>query len=398
LQSTTSSYGEAVGEVRLGEPVFLQLVDVDADRSPLQDRVAVLATSPQGDSLTVILTETEAHSGVFRGGLVTDRAQGQPDKSDDVLHADYGGSIEIAYADHLRLSASSPLKKLVKLKISGGADGKVEAFSRQFRDNKEEMQLSYRTGQAAYQLGRRLYLNNSVERAEEYFSEATDYFTQVVARFPEDPLAASANYYLGNMQSLKGNPREALERFAQVVTRWPKSEYVARARFKIGQCHESLGQFEQAADAYVLLTYHHAEDPLVPAAMVRMMNWYARSEAWPDAVAIAEKFVERFPEHGQAGAVALKAGQWLAVSERPDAAVAWFTKAEKIFATRDKDMPALLYWHAATLISASKGNVGTRGPRAEKVRELLNRVVYDYGQSEYTALAKIALEQMQERN
>ena len=42
--------------------------------------------------------------------------------------------------------------------------------------------------------------------------------------------------------------------------------------------------------------------------------------------------------------------------------------------------------------------VGRQGPRADKVKELLNRVVYDYGRSEYAALARIALEQLNQQN
>lgn len=395
IEVMNPNFAEVISEIRLGEAVHIQVTDFDQDRTPAQDRITITAKSATGDTLNIICTETEAHSGMFRGVFVTDR--GQANAGDDILQTDYGSSVEVAYADYLRVSPGADAIRRVSLKVSGGADGIVEGFNRQFRDAKDEMQLWYRTGQAAYQLGRKLYLNHSIERAEENFAEATDYFTQLVNRFPEDPLAASSNYYLGNIQSLKQNHAEALARFQDVVARWPKSEYVARARFKIGQSYEAMGQFEQAADAYVLLTYHHPEDGNVPTAMIRMMNYYARQEAWTDAVAIAEKFVEKFPDHSQAGQVALKAGQWLAVAERINEALAWFSRAEKVFATKDKEMPALLYWHAATLISSNKGQLRGNAPRAEKVRELLNRVVYDYPSNEFVPMAKIALEQMAER-
>ncbi|HYE18315.1 MAG TPA: tetratricopeptide repeat protein [Tepidisphaeraceae bacterium] len=396
LLAVNPGFSAAITDVRLGEAVHVQVTDFDQDRSGAQDRVIVTVASPQGDALQLVCTETEPHSGVFRASFLTDR--GAANSGDDVLQGDYGGEIGLAYADGLRTSPGAAAVKTVRLPIGGGADGVVQGFTRQFRDAKEEMKLWYRTGQAAYELGRKLYLGRSIERAEENFAEATDYFQQLVRRFPEDPLAATANYYLGNIQALKGHHREALERFNEVVTRWPKTDYVSRARFKIGQSHEALGQFDQAADAYVLLTYHHPTDEQVPTAMIRMMNHYARQEAWPDAVAIADRFIARFPEHGQAGAVALKGGQWLAVSERTNDALAWFARQEKVFATNDKAMPGLLYWHAATLLSNSKGGGGGRGPKGEKVKELLNRVVYDYPSNEYVPMAKIAIEQLQERN
>ncbi|HSI34640.1 MAG: tetratricopeptide repeat protein [Phycisphaerae bacterium] len=396
LLAVNPGFSAAIADVRLGEAVHVQVTDFDQDRSAAQDRVIVTVSSPQGDSLQLVCTETEPHSGVFRASFLTDR--GAANLADDVLQGDYGGEITLAYADGLRTSPGSAVVKTLKLPIGGGADGVVLGFTRQFRDAREEMKLWYRTGQAAYEMGRKLYLGRSIERAEENFAEATDYFQQLVRRFPDDPLAATANYYLGNIQALKGHHREALERFNEVVTRWPKTDYVARARFKIGQSHEALGQFDQAADAYVLLTYHHPADEQVPTAMIRMMNHYARQEAWPDAVAIADRFIAKFPEHEQAGAVALKGGQWLAVSEKTNDALAWFARQEKVFATNDKAMPGLLYWHAATLLSNGRGGGGGRGAKGDKVKELLNRVVYDYPSNEYVPMAKIAIEQLQQRN
>jgi len=126
-------------------------------------------------------------------------------------------------------------------------------------------------------------------------------------------------------------------------------------------------------------------------AMVRMMNHFARDEQWLDATAIAQKFVDRFPQNPQAGDVAVKAGQWLTVAEHREEAVAWYVQAEKVFAGNDKDMPALLYWHAATLLDEK---VHARGDKAEKVKELLNRVIYDYPRSDYANLAKNAIDQV----
>ncbi len=397
LTVTNAGYFDSISKFRLGEPIYVQVVDFDADRSAAIDQVAVVVKSSNGDRELLMLSETEPHSGVFRGRIQTDNAQAKP--NDDVLQANYGGTVEVTYFDYLRESQNQSLTQIARLHVSGGTDGTVEGFSRQFKDAQEEMKLWYRTGQSAYQIGRRLYLAGAYERADEYLVESTDYFSQLVARFPEDALAASSNYYLGNIQSLKGNHREALARFQEIVTRWPKSDFVARARFKIGQAFENLGRFDEAADAYVLLTYHHPDDAHVPMAMIRMMNYFARGEQFADAVSIAQKFVEKFPKHENAGPVALKAGQWLAVSSRPDEAVAWFVQTEKVFAASDKDMPALLYWHAATLIQMQQLGKAPRGIvvlRPEKIRELLQRVIYDYPRSEYANISRMALEQVVE--
>lgn len=391
VSATNAGYYEPIAKVRLGEPTYVQVIDFDADRSPGVDQVAMLARSSAGDRMIVILSETEPHSGVFRGKFTTDNAAANAD--DDVLQASYGGSIDLVYNDYLRESRDGQVQSVVHLPVAGGTDGLVEGFSRQFKDSQDEMKLWYRTGQTAYQIGRRLYLAGAYERADEYLVEATDYFSQLVSRFPADPMAASANYYLGNIQSLKGNHREALARFQEVVTRWPKSDFVARARFKVGQEMEALGYFDQAADAYVLLTYHHPDDAHVPMAMLRMMNHYERQKQLADAVSIAQKFVERFPKHERAGEVAIKTGWWLTESKRGAEAIAWFTQAEKQFAESEKYMPGLLCLHADALIRSPQGRARPGADRRDKVNELLNRVIFDYPKSPYVEDARRLKEQ-----
>ncbi len=385
MRVMNAHYTQDLSRIRVGQEMFVQITDFDADLSGAQDVVLVRAAASEDQELIVALIETEPHSGVFRGSVRTD--VGAPRQGDDRLRVEYAGTVRIAYDDALRLSADSPATIVASLTVAGGTDGSIDGFSRQFRDSRDEIGIWFRSGQAAYEVGRQLYLAGAISRASDYLLESAESFQQIVQRFPDDPLASSASYYLGNVLSLRGQPREALARFQDVITRWPSSEFASKARFKIGQCHEELGEFDKAADAYVLLTYHHPDDPQVPLAMIRMMNHHARDERWDDAVAIARKFVERFPKHPRAGAVALKAGQWLTVGGDMKTAVAWYTSAEKTFAAADADMPALLYWHAAALMQG-----GGRGN--DKVGELLNRIVYDYPRSEYVTLARIALDQM----
>jgi TolA-binding protein len=387
VEVLNSTYTDVISDVRMGAPVNLQVTDYDADRSPELELLTITARSTRGDELIVTLTETEPHSGVFRGQFMTDDADAIP--GDDRLQASYGGQIEIEYGDYLRQSAGDRDLQLTTVQIAGGSRGEIEAFARQFADADDELELWYLTGQCAYQVGRSLYMAGARARADAYLTESADYLQLVVDRAGEDELAARANYYLGNVLVLRGRQREAVARFSEVITRWPKSGFVAQARYKLAQCYESVGQFDRASDQYVLLAYHHPDDSLVPMAMLRMMNHFARNEDWADSIAIASRFVEKFESHDYAGEVALKAGQWLLADEKSDEAVAWYTKAEKIFATNDRAMAGLLYWHAATLIQMGQGRGDT-----EKVRELLNRVVYDYSRSEYAPLAQIALQQI----
>ncbi len=69
--------------VRPGNPVYVQVIDFDRSVSDRLDTVYVNATATSGDSVEGIeLTETEPHSGIFRGQLDTESAPPQARASD----------------------------------------------------------------------------------------------------------------------------------------------------------------------------------------------------------------------------------------------------------------------------------------------------------------------------
>jgi len=59
-------------EVKPGNPIYIRVVDPDRSTTPGKDTVTVRATTSSGDVVErLMLTETETHSGVFEGKLIT---------------------------------------------------------------------------------------------------------------------------------------------------------------------------------------------------------------------------------------------------------------------------------------------------------------------------------------
>lgn len=56
-------------DLKPGNPIYLQIKDADRDVSDAQDTVKVLVSSSSGSNVSATLTETEVHSGIFRGTL-----------------------------------------------------------------------------------------------------------------------------------------------------------------------------------------------------------------------------------------------------------------------------------------------------------------------------------------
>ncbi len=62
----------------------------------------------------------------------------------------------------------------------------------------------------------------------------------------ESPLAANAQYWIGDCQYRLGRYQEALHSFSNVGSYNPASPKVAASTFKIGQTYSRLGEFDKA--------------------------------------------------------------------------------------------------------------------------------------------------------
>lgn len=102
--------------------------------------------------------------------------------------------------------------------------------------------------QAAYAL---------LDPREKRYDEAAAAFAGFVAKYPADPLAANAQYWLGEAYYVSQKNSEALAAFQVVVDRYPGSDKAAGALFKIGRLQQAAGQRNEARDSYrrVIIDY-----------------------------------------------------------------------------------------------------------------------------------------------
>jgi len=71
---------------------------------------------------------------------------------------------------------------------------------------------------------------------------AIEGFRDFLARYPDIPLAADANLYIGNSYRALKKYDEAIKAYRQVVDRFPDSQLVPDALYRIGDCYISMGQ------------------------------------------------------------------------------------------------------------------------------------------------------------
>ncbi|MCE5273443.1 tol-pal system protein YbgF [bacterium] len=74
------------------------------------------------------------------------------------------------------------------------------------------------------------------------YQMAIEGFRDFLARYPDIPLAANANLYIGNSFRALKKYDEAIKAYRQIVDRFPDSQLVPDALYRIGDCYISMGQ------------------------------------------------------------------------------------------------------------------------------------------------------------
>lgn len=425
LRVTQKNFMDMPESLRVGEALFVSVVDLDRDVTYERDNILVEVKSEVGDTLAVMLTETAPRSGEFRGRLQT--APGEVNPNDAVLQCTYGGEITVQYKDYVNLGprpVAQPTRPqddeeeeepqscvvitferdergtqiaTAVAALLPGSDGDVTLFARNLKRGRLEKETLFSTGYCYYMLGRSFSELGSVTRAEEVFARARDDFKLLIRRYAEHKEVAHATFYLGNIEFVRKYYNEAIGYYRAVIENWPKTEFVAETRLRMGMAYEKLGRTNEAIDQYAYLAFHHKNSPYVKDAMVNMVHYFdevgqkaekaepkdieGRNLAFSRLVSIASRFLEKFPNDSRTPKLVLRAGLRMISLKRFEGAAELFAEAEKAHA-ESKYMPAFLYWHAEALLQGSVGE--SPGSRA---RVLLQRVIYDFENDRYSRAA-----------
>ena len=88
----------------------------------------------------------------------------------------------------------------------------------------------------------------SLERGQYDVAETS--FTTFLQRYPKDPLAGEAVYYLGESFFKRNRHRDAAEQYLKISTDHPRTAHAPDAMLRLGQSLEKLGAKEQACAFY----------------------------------------------------------------------------------------------------------------------------------------------------
>ena len=85
---------------------------------------------------------------------------------------------------------------------------------------------------------------------ERNYRAASDGFEQFIQRYPTDPLAGSAHFWLGEASFTNGEYRKAADNFLKCATNYPQSEKAAESLLKLGISLKRLNEKDAACSSF----------------------------------------------------------------------------------------------------------------------------------------------------
>ncbi len=390
LLVTDRDYREPIESLHVGEKMYFVCSDADQDTSDERDSISLQITTELGESETVTLYETLAHSGLFSGSFML-KAATQPtpnnfDESQPVIECYFGDVITATYSDPMAASQNETYETSQKIPVVVGTDGLLTAFTKTFNDEKLAVETKFRIAESYFELFKS---HKQLERTDEQTQDleaGRRVLREVMEDYPDPKYAPRVAYLLGQFAQELEQWDEAIKSYELIIRRYPDHTLAADARYKLAQAYEEAGDFDAALEAYVTLAATHPKSPLIASVMIRISDYFYKREDFDIAAQVGARFGVRFEGHEHAAEMAFRVGQCYYKTEEFKKAGESFDEFTKTFPD-DELSPDSLFWSGEAYRFAKNNREAFRR---------YNRCRWDYPESEAAKYARgrLALPEM----
>lgn len=299
------SYTAKVESIHLGQKFYLQVTDMDQNKTSEQDVILVKATSSSGDAMDIELKETLPQSGVFSSSIEPrfweeDETTGEKkpmDQTDMNLWVNFGDTLTFSYTDPTPLTQDEPVSHSVEGKVHHGANGELASFTKRFKDPEMAVKTRFLMAEALFEIAKDYRKLKREDEADIQISKGKRILEEAMRDYPNTKLVAQGEFLLANLAQELKNYQEAIGKYTNIIAHHGDTEYAPRAQFKKALCLEKLDQYERACEEYVKLTYIYPEHRLVADATVRLGNYYYKKKLYDTAGRVFVNFSKRNNAH-----------------------------------------------------------------------------------------------------
>ena len=370
---TDSGYEKPVGELYIGDKIFLAVHDLTADASPERDSVEVTLTSSRGEKLQMSLQESLGHSGDFTGSLPLQPGE-KPTPGDDRMEAWFGDSVTISYTS----KSDATLKVEKTINVVKGTDGTLLVFEKKYANERVAIESQFRMAEAYFELFKNYRTLKQDALATNSLNEGMQLLKELSTDYPSKQYEARTDYLLGQFAQELKKFDEAVAYYKRIVQNHSESTLAPEAQYKLGQCYEEKNDMDTASAEYVTLAYTWPESPLVANVVVRIAEYFYTKKEFPTAAEVSKKFVERFPQHEWAERMLFRAAQCWFKAEQFAKAGADFDMLVENY-PRSTFRPDAIFWAGESYRSANQLDAAYRRYK---------RATWDYPESEAAKFAR----------
>lgn len=275
-------YGTIAEGVYVGDSTYFRIIDPSRDVSPERDRIAVTVTSAAGGTQEIRLTETFAHTGVFKSPVRFRYAGGDEKDLSGEIAVRYGEKITATYAP------GDEIDPIVRtLTVFKGADGEVQPFTKRFKDPAKAVKTKLTIAEAHFELAKKHRRSGRTALTEKHIATGKRLLEESLKNYPDNEARAQVDYLLANLSlelaaetedaaTRKKHHLDALSRFASIVSTYGDSSYAPKSQYKKALTLEKMGRIDRACEEYVKLSYRWPENPLIAETIARLGQYFVR--------------------------------------------------------------------------------------------------------------------------
>ncbi len=393
---------EATG-LYVGQKAYFRIIDPRRDTSDREDRVTIELSAASGTGRKIELIETFKHSGAFKGLVHFGFAGAEEGDEPDSMPVKYGDTVTARY----RAEGKDAIAR--QIEIFKGSDGLVLPFSKRFKDPDIAMQTQFMVAEAYLELAKRHRALGEDSAARREIAQGKKLLEEAIRDYPTAKARAQSECLLAdlalefandakNEQVRKNYYNEAINRFSNVVASYPDSEYAPKAQYRKALTLEKMNRFDDACEEYVKLSYRYPDSELVAETIARLGQYFMtkgkglRDQAGKEKDAVRREAVDikarkmyktagqvlgrlgqRFPDHQLAGKTSVLSAQCFMHAEEYDVAVEVFEKVIKDPKQDPQLVAEAMYWCGDSylkLASAGGARVRRRRPLRDKDQQL----------------------------
>ena len=416
-------YREEVAAIYVGEKLYVRVVDLSRDITDEKERITVDMKTASGKTATVELTETYSHSGIFKGVVRVAHAEEEAAREKDSVAVVYGDKISFSYN---RPKLPEKLTHLVE--VHKGSDGLIVPFTKRFKDEKIGVQTQFMVAEAYFELAKRHRELGEKSIARREIMQGKKLLEEAIQDYPKTEYRAQAEYLLANLslefadeaesaEAKKQYYLEALNRFTDIVARFPDSSYAPKAQYKKALTFEKMGNIDMACEEYVKLSYRYPNNELVAETIARLGQYFLvkgkklKTDAQKiedpiqqeKSMMVARKTLvtagqvfgrlgKRFPNHKLAGKTTVLSGVCFMEGEALEKAIDAFKIVIDDAKRYDKELVAeSMYWCGDCYYKlGGGGQEGARGDleQLKNAYIMFKKLTWDYPESKWAKFAR----------